>query len=382
MAVETSIGLHFKGLPDPRIERCKAHALVDILTIALCAVLCGGESWVDLETFGRQREAWLRTFLGLENGIPGHDTFARVFARLDPAAFERCFLGWVRAVGPPEAGGQVAVDGKTVRGSHDRANGKAALHLVSAWASASGLTLGQVAVDRKSNEITAIPALLDLLDLAGCVVSADAMGAQTAIAAQVVGKGGDYVLGLKANQGQLHADVAALFGRAEAAGFRDLPHTTAVEVEKGHGRIDKRTVRALGEREYLDWLDSRARWAGLQSVVMVEATRRVGEGRETERRYYISSLPPDAPRLAAAIRRHWGIENRLHWVLDVTFGEDDSRMRAGHSARNFALVRKIALNLLRTDPDKGSLATKRFKAALDPDYLACLLTALPAPSLT
>jgi len=381
MAVETSISVHFSSLPDPRIERCKAHALVDILTIALCAVLCGAESWVDLETFGREKEPWLRTFLGLANGIPSHDTFARVFARLDPAAFERCFLEWVRAVGPPP-GGQVAVDGKTVRGSHDRASGKAALHLVSAWASASGLTLGQVAVDRKSNEITAIPALLDLLDLAGCVVSADAMGAQTAIAAQIIGKGGDYVLALKANQGQLHADVEGLFRRAEAEGFRDLPHTAAVAVEKGHGRIDKRVVRALGDRDYLDWLDGRARWAGLRSVAMVEATRRVGEERATERRYYISSLPPDAARLAAAIRRHRGVENRLHWVLDVTFGEDDSRMRAGHSARNFALVRKIALNLLRADPGKGSLATKRFMAALNPDYLASLLTALPAPSLT
>jgi predicted transposase YbfD/YdcC len=379
MAVETSISVHFRELPDPRIERSKAQALVDILTIALCAVLCGAESWVDLETFGREKERWLRTFLALPNGIPSHDTFARVFARLDPAAFERCFLGWVRAVGPA-AGGQVAVDGKTLRGSRDRANGKAALHLVSAWASASGLTLGQVAVDQKSNEITAIPALLDLLDLAGCVVSADAMGAQTGIAAQIVGKGGDYVLALKANQGRLHADVEALFRRAEAAGFRDLRHTTAVEVEKGHGRIDKRTVRALGDREYLDWLDGRARWAGLRSVVMVEATRRTGEERETERRYYISSLPPDAPRLAAAIRRHWGSENCLHWVLDVTFGEDASRMRAGHSARNFALVRKIALNLLRADPAKGSLATKRFKAALNPDYLTSLLSTRPRPS--
>ena len=378
--METSLSRHFAGLTDPRVERSQEHRLIDIVTIALCAVLCGADDWVAIETFGRAKQAWLRTFLALPGGIPSHDTFGRVFARLDPAEFRACFLSWVQAVtGPALAAGVVAIDGKTVRRSHDRGRGKAALHLVSAWASAQGLVVGQVATDQKSNEITAIPALLRLLALEGCTVTIDAMGCQTAIAAQVVAQSADYVLALKDNQPTLHEKTRLAFADARAAAGTTRAATgwdTTTTLDAGHGRIARRRCWALGDPEYLAYLDPTGAWAGLRSVALIESERRIGDTVSTERRYYLSSLPPDAAALGRAIRAHWGIENRLHWVLDIAFREDDSRFRTGHGPENFASVRHFALNLLRQEPSRGSVAKKRFRAALDEQYLSTLLAQL------
>jgi predicted transposase YbfD/YdcC len=382
----TSIEVYFDGLPDPRVERTRAHRLSDLITIALCAVVCGANDWVAVETFGHAKEAWLRTFLPLPGGIPSHDTFGRVFARLDPAELQRCFLAWVEAVVgelPPQV---VAVDGKTLRRSADNARGQAALHLVSAWATASGLVLGQEATDAKSNEITAIPQLLRLLALEGSVVTIDAMGCQRAIAAQVHEQGAEYVLALKANQPTLHATVVAAFADARAAGpdaWRPAEQDQAQTLDKGHGRVERRRYTVLSDPDLLACLDPTDAWPGLRSVVEVQATRREGGPPTTERRYYLSSLPPDATVLGAAIRGHWGVENRLHWVLDVQFREDASTVRVGDGAQNFAVLRQLALNLLRQDrTSRGSLATKRFRAALDDTYLARLLTGLAGPPAT
>jgi predicted transposase YbfD/YdcC len=387
----TSISEHFATLADPRAERGKEHLLVDILTITLCAVICGADDWVAVATFGETKERWLRTFLALPNGIPSHDTFGRVFRLLDPDELRRCFLDWVRAVvgepgssGEPEGLGQqvVAVDGKTLRRSHDRGAGKEALHLVSAWASASGLVVGQVATDTKSNEITAIPALLRLLALEGATVTIDAMGCQTAIARQIVEQKADYVLALKDNQPTLHEFVRLAFVDADdAAGttlpLADLPtHTT---VEKDHGRIERRRCRAIGDPIYLDFIDPEHTWPNLKSVVCIESTRRIGDTSSTEARHYISSLPADAALLQRVIRSHWGIENRLHWVLDLAFHEDSSRVRADHAPENLAIIRHIALNLLRRDPARRvGLKTARFKAALNDSYLRSILNGVRA----
>lgn len=377
-SVETSVSRHFAGLTDPRIERAKEHRLLDIITITLCAVLCGADDWVAVETFGRAKEAWLRSFLALPSGIPSHDTFGRVFARLEPTEFRTCFMAWVQAVtGVALTDGVVAIDGKTLRRSHDRERGQAALHLVSAWASASGLVLGQVATDRKSNEITAIPALLRLLALEGSTVTIDAMGCQTTIAAQIVAQGADYVLTLKDNQPTLRERVRLAFAEARA-GRTTTPAElqTRRTVDKGHGRIEQRRCWALGGSAYLAYLDPTGAWTGLQSVVLIESERRTGDQITREDRYYLSSLPPDAATLGRAVRAHWGIENRLHWVLDIAFREDDSRYRADHGPENLAIVRHFALNLLRREPGQASIAKKRFRAALDERYLRTLLDQL------
>jgi predicted transposase YbfD/YdcC len=377
----TSIGEHFSRLTDPRVERCKVHPLVEIVTIALCGVLCGADDWVAIEAFGQEKEAWLRTFLALPGGIPSHDTFGRVFARLDPDEFRQCFLAWVRAAVGGVGAQVVAVDGKTLRGSHDRAAGKEALHLVSAWATTSGLVLGQVATDAKSNEITAIPHLLRLLALEGATVTIDAMGCQTAIATQVVEQGADYVLALKENQPTTLDRVRRSFADVPAAGA-GLPLADVAPVvthDRAHGRAETRRCLAIGDPQYLAYVDPERRWPNLRSVVRIESTRRVGDDVTTEDRYYLASLPADAAHLADIIRSHWGIENRLHWVLDVVFREDLSRVRDGHAPENLAILRHFALNLLRQDRSvRGGVATKRLRAALNDTYLRSLLNGLSA----
>nr|CAA9281401.1 Mobile element protein [uncultured Armatimonadetes bacterium] len=376
----TSISAHFAPLTDPRVERAQDHLLGDIVTIALCAVLCGADGWVAVETFGRAKEAWLRTFLALPGGIPSHDTFGRVFARLDPAEFQRCFLAWVRAVVPETAGQVVALDGKTLRRSHDRTNGKAALHMVSAWASGSGLVLGQLAVDDKSNEITAIPALLRLLALEGSTVTIDALGCQTAIAAQIVGQGADYALALKDNHPTLHAEVADAFAHARATGFADYAladHDYYETAEKGHGRRETRRYWTIRDPALLAYLNRGDGWAGLRAIGLVERECRAGEAVTVEVRHYLLSGAGEAKAFGQAVRSHWGIENRVHWILDVAFREDDSRVRVGDGAENLAVLRHFALNLLRQERTaKGSVATKRFRAALDEDYLLTVLAGL------
>jgi predicted transposase YbfD/YdcC len=387
----TSISEHFATLSDPRAERGKEHRLIDILTITLCAVICGADDWVAVATYGEEKEVWLRTFLALPNGIPSHDTFGRVFRLLDPDELRRCFLDWVRAVvGVPEVGegsgglGQqvVAVAGKTLRRSHDRRSGKEPLHLVSAWATASGLVVAQVATDVKSNEITAIPTLLRLLALEGATVTIDAMGCQTAIASQIVEQHADYVLALKGNQPSVHERARLAFVDADAAVGTTLPladlaaHTT---VEKAHGRIERRRTRAIGDPDSLAFVDQDHEWPNLQSVVCIESTRRIGDAVSTEARHYLSSLPADAKLLSTAIRSHWGIENRLHSVLDLAFHEDASRVRADHAPENLAIIRHIALNLLRRDPSRRiGLANSRFKAALNDAYLRSILAGVRA----
>jgi predicted transposase YbfD/YdcC len=377
---QTSISEHFGRLTDPRRDHLKEHRLLDIVTITLCAVICGADDWVNVATFGRTKGTWLRTFLELPGGIPSHDTFGRVFARLDPDELRRCFLEWVAAIVGAPGKQVVAVDGKTLRGSHDRDRGKSALHLVSAWATANELVLAQVAVETKSNEITAIPALLRLLDLKDAIVTIDAMGCQTAIAAQIVEQRADYVLTLKDNHPTLHERVRQTFADADAAAGTTLhlaglvPHDVT---EMQHDRLERRRCRVIGDPAYLAYIDPGQRWANLTSVICITSTRRTGETTTTEDRHYLSSLPPDAAHLAATIRSHWGIENRLHWVLDVAFREDASTVRLGHAPENLAIIRHLALNLIRQErASKGSIATKRFRAALDDSYLCSILAGL------
>lgn len=371
-----TIMAHFETLEDPRIERAKQHLLLDIITIALCAVICGADTWVEIEEFGNAKQTWLATFLALPNGIPSHDTFGRVFAALDAAQFATCFRGWVAALAARTGttGQVIAIDGKTVRRSHDRGAGKAALHMVSAWACAHHLVLAQVPVTEKSNEITALPVILRLLALKGCIVTIDAMGCQTEVAQTIRAGEGDYVLALKKNQGRLHTDVEALFTEALAAPDGGLAAETYRAVEGDHGRIEIRQAWVIDDAATLRYLDPDGRWPDLQSVGMVQAERRVGGEVSHEARYYISSLAASARTLHDAVRSHWGIENKVHWVLDIAFREDESRARAGASAHNLAVLRHIALNLLRHETTaRCGIKARRLKAGWDLPYLLKVL---------
>ena len=365
----------FADLPDPRREHARLHDLWDILALTICAVVAGADSWTDVADYGRCKQAFLPTFLRLPHGIPSHDTLGRVFARLDPVAFQRGFQTWVTALVEATNGRVIAIDGKTLRRSYDTASGQGALHLVSAWATANHLTLGQCAVAEKSNEITAIPELLKLLELTGAVVTIDALGCQTAIAAQIEQAGGDYVLAVKENQPTLYADVQALFVQGLEDDFAGLEHRAQVTRARGHGRVEERNYHVVAVPEAF-----RARhreWAGLRTLGMVFSVRQVGPAEPTcETRFFISSLPPKVKAFARAVRSHWGIENSLHWVLDVTFREDGSRLRKDHGPENLALLRRLAVSLLKREKgSKLSLAAKRKAAGWDDDYLLEVLQA-------
>ena len=360
----------FEGLPDPRIDRHKRHSLLDILFISVSAVICGAKSFVDMEDFGYGKEIWLRERLRLDNGIPSHDTFRRVFTLLEPDAFLQCFVRWTSHLAEITSGDIVALDGKTLRRSFKESTGLGAVHVLNAFSSVNGLCLGQLKVDEKSNEITAVPALLELLDVRGSVVTADALNTQKEIAAKVIDKGGDFCLALKGNHRALHEEVRLYVESGLREGFGEKV-TCCGEQDYGHGRSELRETWLIETRE-LPWLDTKD-WRGLRSIVASRSTRRVGEEESTELRLYLSSLT-DVDQAAASIRAHWQVENSLHWVLDVDFGEDDCRARAGHAAENFALVRKIALNMLKKESTKNtSIRRKVNKACWDNDFLERIL---------
>ena len=361
---------HFAELPDPRIERCRQHELLDIVFLSVCAVLSGADGWEAIEEFGEAKLAWLRRYVPLANGIPRHDTIARVMSRLDPEALQRCFIGWMQAVVQATTGEVVAIDGKTLRRSFDSATRKAALHMVSAWGCANGVVLGQVRTAEKSNEITAIPALLELLDVRGCIVTIDAMGCQRDIAAQIRRQRGHYVLAVKANQGALLEELQDYFETDAPNGYRGLKAAYHEETDSGHGRIE---VRRCWHSADLRWMPATRAWAGAKSVARVESERHVGGRMTREVRYYLSSLDLDPARLMDAVRSHWAIENRLHWVLDMTFREDYSRVRRGHAAENLTVLRRMALNICRRDHSGKSNPSKIRRASWNDNFREQLL---------
>jgi predicted transposase YbfD/YdcC len=362
---------YFISIDDPRIDRAKKHSLQDILIVAICAVICGAEGWEDIELFGKARISWFKTFLDLSNGIPGHDTFRRVFERLSPDQFRTCFTSWIKAVQIFTEGEIIPIDGKVLRRSFDNASSKEAIHMVSAWASKNGMVLGQQKVDDKSNEITAIPKLLERLCIRGCIVTIDAMGCQKNIATQIISQQGDYVLALKGNQGALHADVLLAFESMSPEVLTQKMDDYYRTIDGEHGRIETRKYWMTSN---IDWLPQHHAWTGLTSVGIVESIREIGNSVSLERRYYITSLEVNAQKFANAVRSHWGIENSLHWCLDVTFNEDKSRIRKDNAPENFAVLRHIALNLLKQENSKKlSVRKKRLLSGWDNNYLVEIL---------
>jgi len=371
LATPITIHHHFRGLKDPRLNRHKKHQLLDIIIIALCAVLCGAKDWQQIATFGQQRLDWFRKFLQLPNGIPSHDTFERVFDRIDPHAFLRCFQHWVAVLADKLKIRHIAIDGKSVRGSATEKLGP--LHLVSAWASAEHLCLGQVATAEKSNEITAIPALLELLDLHGAIVTIDAMGCQKAIAAKILERGGDYVLTVKDNQPTLLANVEKVLTQALDADYAGYRYDYCLTEERGHGRIENRNYTILIDPP---GIVDQEQWQGLQVIGMCVRERQEGnKPMSSELSFFIGSKVMSAKSYAKALRNHWGIENNLHWQLDVSFAEDANRVTKRNEAENLALLRKLALMLLKRHPAKQSIAGKQWTAALNPQFLEEVLAA-------
>jgi predicted transposase YbfD/YdcC len=366
---------HFRDIKDPRIDRQKKHTIWDIIVLTICAVVCGCETWEDIEMYGKEKHQWLKGFLSLPNGIPSHDTIRRLFIRLNPDHLQECFLSWVQSIRAHIQGEVVSIDGKTARRTHDRYHGKSALHMVSAWASENRMVLGQVKSDEKSNEITAIPELLKLLELQGCIVTIDAIGCQKEIAKQIRHKKADYVLAVKANRPQLLSEIESCFeevtpGNEQQEHWIDYHRSFAKE----HGRIETREYLTTDE---IDWLKPLLRdWKDIRSIGMVRSKRVIGDQETNECRYYLSSLAANAELFGTAVRAHWGVENSLHWVLDMVFREDESRMRKGNSPENFAILRRIALNVVRRDASsKFSLKARRKAAGWNNSYLEQLLFA-------
>ena len=366
---------HFRDLKDPRVERTRAHKLIDIIAIAILAVMSGASGWEGMEDYGKSKQQWLEQFLELPNGIPSDDTFRRLFERLDPHEIQRGFQSWVSSLARLLGATVVAIDGKTHRGSYERNQQQSALQTVSAWASEHRLMLAQVKVESKSNEINAIPALLKLLDLSGCIITIDAMGTQKEIAQQIIVAKADYVLTLKKNHPTLYEQVSSWFKAAQAQGFAGIEHSYDARVEAGHHRGETRRIWCVPVAQ-LGELYQREQWAGLKTVVIVERTRRLWNDTSHEVQFYLSSLEADAVKIGRVIRQHWGIENQLHWTLDVTFGEDSSRVRRGHGPENLGLLRRLALNVLNQEQSfKGSVASKRRRAGWNNDYLLKILQA-------
>lgn len=360
----------FADLPDPRLDRTRLHSLSDVIVLTLCGVLCGVDNWVELERFCRAKLKWFRTFLELPNGIPSHDTFGRVFSLLDPDAFRACFVRWVESMATLEVGDVIAVDGKSIRRALDAASGAAPLHMVNAWASEAGLALGQLATDSKSNEIKAIPALLERLRIHGCIVTTDAMGCQKEIARVIRSKGADYCLQLKDNHPRVHEEVRSCF-ESEVDSTLLRSETTFLETVDGdHGRIEVRRDWLSTE---IGWFEDAGKWQDLRALGMVEAERTVGQSTSVHRRFYLTSVD-DVRDFARAVRSHWSVENSLHWVLDMAFDEDHSRARLGNSAENLAIVRQVALNLLKQEKtEKVGIKTKRKMCGWDHDYMLTVM---------
>lgn len=379
--VTAGIAEHFGGIEDPRVERRKLHKLLDIMAIAICGAICGADTWEDVETFGKAKEDWFKKFLELPNGIPSHDTFNRVFNRIDPVEFQSSFMSWISAVSEIIDGQVIAIDGKVLRRSHDHGIGKAAIDMVCAWATTNHLVLGQVKVDEKSNEITAIPQLLKALEISGCIITIDAIGCQTEIAAESIEQDADYVLALKDNQGNLFEDVKLLFDDLEDSSYKAYAYDYHKTVNKGHGRIEIRECWTISDRDTIRYLRGYKNWKKLITVSRIRSQRWIGEEKSCEDRYHIASID-GAKRVLATVRSHWGIENSLHWILDIAFDEDRSRIRKEHGAENFAVLRHIALNLLKQEKScKRSVKGKRLLAGWDEDYLFKVLSGFSSLNL-
>jgi predicted transposase YbfD/YdcC len=362
---------YFRNMPDPRQPGKVAYPLDEVLLLCLLAVLAGAETFVDIARFGTRKLPLLRRFRPFRDGTPSHDHLGDIFAALDAEQFQRCFVAWVAALtGAPE--GVIAIDGKTSRRSYQRTGGKAAIHMVSAFAARQRLVLGQVKVAEKSNEIVAIPKLLDMLAIEGAIVTIDAMGCQRDIAQKIVDKRADYVLALKGNQGALREDVEVFVAEQKAAGFRHTRISQDETIDADHGRIETRTTTVIHD---VAWLQERHRWPGLNAVVIVESTRETADKIERETRFYLTSLGLPASLLGPIVRSHWAIENSLHWVMDMTFRDDECRVRTDHAPANFTTVKHMAHNLIRKAPGKDSLRLRRKVAAWDDDFLASLVAA-------
>lgn len=367
--------LIFSEIEDPRVARTRVHLLTDILIIGILSVIAGGKGWEDMENYGLSKYDWLEQFLALPEGIPSADTFRRVFERINPQIFERCFRRWVESIVAAVGAQVIPIDGKTLKGSYDREQSKSALHLVSAWSSEYRLVLGQVKVADKANEITAIPALLELLEIAGAIITIDAMGTQTAIAAQIFNAKADYVLALKANHPTLHEQVKNWFEQSLSQGFKDITYSYDERIEKGHHRTEKRSCWCVPISQ-LPTLHHQHDWLGLQCVVMVVRVRHLWHKTTREVQFYLTSLDGDARQLGQAIRLHWGVENGLHWTLDVLWDEDACRVRTGQAPQNLALLRRIALNALNLEQSfKRSNRQKSNRAAMDNNYMLTILAA-------
>lgn len=372
--MKKSLITHFSILPDPRVDRTKRYPLIEIIFLVVTAVISGCEGWKQIKDFGDMKLDWLRKFLPYADGIPVDDTIARVMRKLDTKAFQGCFIGWMKSVSEATEGTVIPIDGKTLRRSHDGKSGKTAIHMVSAWSSENGVVLGQEKTAEKSNEITAIPELLEVLELKGCIVTLDAMGCQTEIAKKIVKKKADYVLALKGNQNNLYEAVKDFFEHAQEQKFTHVAHTYYEEYDKGHGRIEYRQCWALNPKISEASFPPLASWINLNSIVMVKSRRELKDKVTEDTRFYIASLEPDAKKLFSAIRQHWGIENALHWTLDMTFREDESRIRKEAAPENFAIMRHIALNLIKGDVSmKASVKRKRLMAALNDDFRETLI---------